>query len=99
MSEKRPIHNKELVIAAFAEDMTWRATLRADRKWHIFRQTANGNMIGACDTAKNRLENGYPYYTVRFTPFLADAIAPQICFWCAQAIDLEERLQERTVLA
>ncbi len=93
MPEKRPIDNRELVIVAFAEDMTERHTLRADRQWHIFRQTVNGNRIAACDTSRNRLENGHPYYTVPFTLFLADAIANHICFWCAEKIDLDSRLQ------
>lgn len=90
---KRHVHNDELVLVVFAEDMTQRGTLRSDRQWHIFRQTVNGNRIGACDTVKERLESGFPYYAVPFKPFLADAVRDQICFWCAAKIKLAERLE------
>lgn len=86
---KRTVRLNELVLLIRIGDLLKSGNLAPDRHYHIARRTVNGNLIGACDIAKNALDRGEGYYTVSAYRFLIETLEPHICDFCMLEAEIE----------
>lgn len=69
---KRKIVADECVLLLWQTELMGNGEVEHDAQLHLFRQTVNGRLIGACDMAQAIYDTGAGYYTFPFLRFMAE---------------------------